>query len=167
MSLSLGMGRWEMMEQRSVLFDTNQRPSKIDWDPRKYRGKFIGNPPKYGVRRRIIYAFSSCITENTLSLSITNTDIYISLSLNYKYWHISLSLSLYIYIYTYTHTHTVGCAKTKTNECYNEQFLSVKSGCYNEQFLSIKSGWYNESGGILTADVARACAWRIGPSGFD
>jgi hypothetical protein len=30
---------------------------------------------------------------------------------------------------------TVGCATT--NECYNEQFLSIKSGCYNE------------SGGIL------------------
>ena len=33
-----------------------------------------------------------------------------------------------------------------TNECYNEQFLSIKSGCYNEH------------GGILSADVARACA---------
>jgi len=29
--------------------------------------------------------------------------------------------------------------------------------CYNEQFLSIKSGSYNERGGILSADVARAC----------
>jgi hypothetical protein len=30
---------------------------------------------------------------------------------------------------------TVGYATTKvptTNECYNEQFLSIKSGCYNE-----------------------------------
>jgi hypothetical protein len=26
--------------------------------------------------------------------------------------------------------------------------------CYNEQFLSIKSGCYNERGGILLADVA-------------
>ena len=33
-----------------------------------------------------------------------------------------------------------------TNECYKEQFLSIKSGCYNER------------GGILSADVARACA---------
>jgi hypothetical protein len=32
------------------------------------------------------------------------------------------------------------------NECYNEQFLSVESGCYNER------------AGILSADVARACA---------
>ena len=32
-----------------------------------------------------------------------------------------------------------------TNVCYNEQFLSVKSGCYNER------------GGILSDDVARAC----------
>jgi hypothetical protein len=35
--------------------------------------------------------------------------------------------------------------------CYNER-------CYNEEFLSIKSGCYNERGGILSADVARACA---------
>ena len=38
-----------------------------------------------------------------------------------------------------------------TNECYNEQFLSIKSGCYNEHRC------YNERGGILSADVARAC----------
>jgi hypothetical protein len=46
-------------------------------------------------------------------------------------------------------TNTVGYASTNdatTNECYNEQFLSIKSGCYNER------------GGILSADVARACA---------
>jgi len=30
--------------------------------------------------------------------------------------------------------------------------------CYNEQFLSIKSGCYNQSGGILLPDVAHACA---------
>ena len=44
---------------------------------------------------------------------------------------------------------TVGCVTT--NECYNEQFLSVKSGYYNEQKC------YNEREGILSADVARAC----------
>ena len=33
-----------------------------------------------------------------------------------------------------------------TNECYNEQILSIKSGCYNER------------GGLLSVDVARACA---------
>jgi len=38
------------------------------------------------------------------------------------------------------------------NECYNEQFLSIKSGCYNEHKC------YNERGGILSADVAHACA---------
>ena len=36
--------------------------------------------------------------------------------------------------------------------CYKEQFLSIKSGCYNENRC------YNERGGILSADVARACA---------
>ena len=36
------------------------------------------------------------------------------------------------------------------NECYNEKFLSIKSGCYkehrcyNEYFLSINSGCYNK-----------------------
>ena len=88
----------------------------------------------------------------------------------------------YIYIYIYTHTHTriyasyiiylvqllhvsamitailgevhykgytVGYATT--NERYNEQFLSI-SGCYNEHRC------YNERGGILSADVAGACA---------
>jgi hypothetical protein len=35
---------------------------------------------------------------------------------------------------------------------YNEKFLSIKSGCYNEQRC------YKERGGILSADVARACA---------
>jgi len=38
-------------------------------------------------------------------------------------------------------------------------FPSKYSGlCYNERFLSIKSGCYNEHGGILSADLARACA---------
>ena len=42
---------------------------------------------------------------------------------------------------------TVGYAKTnnpKMNECYNEQFLSIKSGCYNEHR------------GILSAALIRA-----------
>jgi len=37
----------------------------------------------------------------------------------------------------------------------------IKSECYNNNRC------YNERGGILSADVARACAWRIGPSRFD
>ena len=45
--------------------------------------------------------------------------------------------------------------------CYNEQFLSIKSGCYNE------SRCYNERGGIPSANEARAYAWRVGPSRFD
>jgi len=54
---------------------------------------------------------------------------------------------------------TVGYATT--NNAYNKQFLSIKSGCYNEHRC------YNERGEILSADVARACAWRVGPSLFD
>jgi len=38
-----------------------------------------------------------------------------------------------------------------TKECNNEKFLS-KSGCYNEHRR------YNECGGILSVDVACACA---------
>jgi len=47
-------------------------------------------------------------------------------------------------------TYKVGFATT--NECYDEQFVSIKSGCYNEHRC------YNERGGMLSADVARACA---------
>ena len=38
--------------------------------------------------------------------------------------------------------------------CYNKQFLSIKSGCYNEHTC------HYERGGILSANVARPCAWR-------
>jgi hypothetical protein len=37
-----------------------------------------------------------------------------------------------------------------TNECYNEQFVSIKSGYYDEHRC------YNERGGTLSADVARS-----------
>jgi len=53
----------------------------------------------------------------------------------------------------FTHTQklhiTVGYATTNNvtmNECYNKQFLSIKSGCYNEHK------------GILSANVAHTCA---------
>jgi len=43
--------------------------------------------------------------------------------------------------------------------CFSRQNMDKYSGvCYNEQFLSIKSGCYNERGGILSADIVRACA---------
>jgi hypothetical protein len=46
-------------------------------------------------------------------------------------------------------------------------FLYRCSGeCYNGQFLSIKSECYNERGGILLADTSRAYAC-VGPSRFD
>jgi len=44
---------------------------------------------------------------------------------------------------------------TTTNEYYNEQSLSIKTGSYNEHRCN------NERGGTLSADVARACAWRV------
>jgi len=52
-------------------------------------------------------------------------------------------------------SYTVGYATNNdatTNECYNEQFLSIKLGCYNEHRC------YNERERILSADVAPACA---------
>jgi hypothetical protein len=33
--------------------------------------------------------------------------------------------------------------------------------CYNEYFLLMISGCYNERGGILSADVARSCAFAL------
>jgi len=40
----------------------------------------------------------------------------------------------------------------KMNECYNKQFLSIKSGCYNEHRC------YNECRGIQLADITCTCA---------
>jgi hypothetical protein len=57
----------------------------------------------------------------------------------------------YIYIYIRTYIHTVGYATRKTNDATTNEF-------YNETFLSIKSGCYNERGGILSDEVAFACA---------
>jgi hypothetical protein len=52
-------------------------------------------------------------------------------------------------MYIGVHYDTTNNVKTKD---------AITNGCYNEEFLSIKSGCFNESGGILSADVARACA---------
>jgi hypothetical protein len=55
---------------------------------------------------------------------------------------------------------------------YNEQFINKirmlqRTQMLHERLLSIKSGCYNERGEILSADVARSCAWRVWPSPFD
>jgi len=39
--------------------------------------------------------------------------------------------------------------------------------CYNEQFLSVKSRCYNERGGIRSVKIARVRKWSVGPSCFD
>jgi hypothetical protein len=62
-----------------------------------------------------------------------------------SYFTVTEFLSLFYFIYS--------------GVCYNER-------CYNVYVLLVKSGCYNESGGILTAEVARACAWRVRPSWF-
>ena len=72
----------------------------------------------------------------------------------------------------YVSAHSLGhlqggkCKNTNSRVCYNERsynermlqrtFLSIKSGCYN------KHSCHNKCGGILSGDVARACAWRSG-----
>ena len=65
------------------------------------------------------------------------------------------NVTISIILFKYSSNSTVGYAKTNdttTNECYNEQILSIKSGCSNQHRC------YNERGGILSADVARECA---------
>jgi len=44
------------------------------------------------------------------------------------------------------------CGVCYNERSYNEKFLLIKSGCYDEHRC------YNEREGILSADVARACA---------
>ena len=59
-----------------------------------------------------------------------------------------------------------------TNECYNERCCNERrynERCYNErrynermlQRTMLQRGCNNERGGLLSADVARACAWRV------
>jgi hypothetical protein len=72
--------------------------------------------------------------ETTVTVSVLSNQVWISMTNNMD---------------------TVGYATTNDatmNECYNKQFLSVKSGSYNEHRC------YNERGGILSADVACTCA---------
>jgi len=75
-----------------------------------------------------------------------------------------------VYVYIHTHTHTLLYASYIPSTTYTRfghdyghpqggALQRIYSGvCYNEQFLSIKSGFYNEREGILSADIARACA---------
>jgi len=57
--------------------------------------------------------------------------------------------------------------KTPFNNLQFSGKYATKNECYNEQLLSIKSRCYNERGGILSANVARTCAWRVRPTHFD
>jgi hypothetical protein len=55
--------------------------------------------------------------------------------LSYILAHVLITL-VHIYSVVRRPTNTVGYASTndaRTNECYNEQFLSIKSRCYNER----------------------------------
>jgi hypothetical protein len=63
--------------------------------------------------------------------------------------HIYLNIRQLLFIIFNFQENAVGYATT--NECYNEQFLSIKSGCYNNH------RYYNERGGILSAEVACVC----------
>jgi len=74
------------------------------------------------------------------------------------YLTLGLNFFLKFHVLPYYHS-TVGYATT--NECYNEQFLSISSGCCN------KHRCYNKRGEILSVDVAHVCAWCVRPSHFD
>ena len=57
-------------------------------------------------------------------------------------------------------THTVGCATKNdatTKECYNEQFLSIKSGCYNEREGNIVS--FSCALDCLCFLLGKVCSW--------
>jgi len=76
----------------------------------------------------------------------TNLDGQINRAVNFI---LCAALFPLVAMYSGIHYATTNDVTTKgatTNECYNEEFLSIKSGCFNER------------GGILSADVARACA---------
>jgi len=72
---------------------------------------------------------------------------------------IVLNIMMYLYLVfsaqiRYIYVSTVGYATTKNtimNECYNEQFISIKSGWYNEHKCC------DERLGITSADVAHEC----------
>ena len=76
----------------------------------------------------------------------THTHIYIYIHTHIYVVCVYICIYIHTYIHTYTHTHTVGYARTNdptTNECYNEQSVSIKSGyynehrCYNERFVML------------------------------
>jgi hypothetical protein len=72
----------------------------------------------------------------------TNLDRHINRELNL----ILCLLRYFTLVEMHSGLHYATTKDVTTNECYNELFLSFKSGCCNE------------SGGILSPDVARACA---------
>jgi hypothetical protein len=76
-----------------------------------------------------------------MNINLVTSILYQAADLVCNHLFVQLRIALYLY--------TVGHA-TMNNATTNE--------CYNEQFLSIKSGRYNERGGIVSADVAGACA---------
>jgi hypothetical protein len=83
------------------------------------------------------------------------TKYYFSTSVTMCKWSKCLRVCVCVWLYKIS---VVGYATPNdptTNECYNEEVLSIKSGCYNER------------GGILSADVANTCVLRVGPSRFD
>jgi len=72
---------------------------------------------------------------------------------------VPVSINLSTYNEMLTNYEVLGAVGYATrNEWYNEQFLSIKSACYNEYRCYNEYKCYNERGGILSADVARACA---------
>ena len=95
----------------------------------------------------------------------------------YKIWRITTEMILSHRVYERTPRHGAEISDTArrgaevqevqsapppySGVCYNEQLLLIKSGYYNEHKC------YNERRGILSGDVARACALRVGHFRFD
>jgi hypothetical protein len=116
-------------------------------------------------------------------------EVLVTLSLTHTHTHTHTHTLTHTHTHTHTHIHQIERAKllllkpvsrlgmTSADEAGGKPataqsrafWLSMSylkqckySGeCYNEHRC------YNERGGILSADVARACAWRVGPSRFD
>jgi hypothetical protein len=76
----------------------------------------------------------------------TNLDRQINRAVN-----LILCATLFPLVAMYSGLHYATTNDVKTKDATTNE-------CYNEEFLSIKSGFFNGRGGILSADVARACA---------
>jgi hypothetical protein len=119
------------------------------------------------------HIWSSSGQQTYKSVSILHSVLHITAKHS---WNVQTNYTLMIKNFlTYDQTKLGSEVRVPTKRLQNDperdrtcHIFNIYSGiCYNERFLSIQSGQYNERWGILSADVVRACAWRVGPSHFD